>query len=82
MPESLFKAFFSGGYDVTTFSNHQLLDFEGLKGRLLSSSYIPSSDHRNYHPMLRNLKQVFEEHQTDGQVKIEYQTELYLGRFK
>ena len=38
--------FFSGGFKLFTCPNEQLFDFEGLKGRLLSSSYVPQKGHR------------------------------------
>jgi len=35
-----------------SFANSQLFDFEGLKGRLLSSSYIPEPDNADFAPMI------------------------------
>ncbi len=64
------------------FDNRQSFDFEGLKGRLLSASYTPEPGHPNFQPMLDELKRIFSEHQTDGQVSIEYDTKVYYGQLK
>jgi SAM-dependent methyltransferase len=67
---------------VTTarFPNAQSLDFEGLKGRLLSSSYAPKEGHPQYEPMLLALRQLFNAQQRDGLVGFDYETRVYLGR--
>lgn len=71
-------AFFD--YRLKTFANFQRLDYEGLAGRLLSSSYAPLAGHPNHEPMLVALREVFEAHQVDGFVRFEYETHLYYGR--
>jgi SAM-dependent methyltransferase len=65
-----------------TFFNQQVFDFEGLKGRLLSMSYAPQPDHRDYEPMMQSLRGVFERNQKDNQVVIEYDTAVYYGQLK
>ena len=60
--------------------NEQLFDFDGLKGRLLSSSYAPTEGHPNYEPMIKQLKIMFHEYQQNGQVRFEYDTEIYIGQ--
>jgi ubiquinone/menaquinone biosynthesis C-methylase UbiE len=62
---------------LTTLANRQTFDLEGIRGRLLSSSYTPESSHPNYHPMLDRLRAIFQAHQVDGQVAFDYDTELY-----
>lgn len=61
------------------FSNEQLLDLEGLKGRALSSSYWPNSGEPLEQSMER-LEQLYEAYQVDGKVRFLYRTELFLGR--
>jgi SAM-dependent methyltransferase len=74
------RTFFAGGkVDVRRVHNEQRFDFEGLKGRLLSSSYAPSDDHPKHQPMLCELEKVFSEHAVDGQISFEYDTELFFG---
>ncbi len=64
------------------FSFRQRFDYEGLEGRLLSSSYAPESDHPSYPAMLRDLRTLFETNQNDGRVNFDYETEVYYGRFE
>jgi len=59
--------------------NEQLFDLDGLRGRLLSSSYTPRSTDAAYQPMLRELERVFEQHAEGGQVRFEYDVEIYVG---
>ncbi|HEY3596497.1 MAG TPA: class I SAM-dependent methyltransferase [Paraburkholderia sp.] len=61
------------------FPNAQLLDFDGLKGRLMSSSYAPKAGHPNHEPMLAALRELFDRTQHDGMVEFTYQTRLYVG---
>jgi SAM-dependent methyltransferase len=76
-----FRAFYSPGhYRLTRFDNRQAFDFEGLKGRLLSASYAPEPDHPNYEPMLAELRRLFDAHQADGMVTIEYDTDVFTGQ--
>ena len=58
----------------------QEVDYAGLEGRLLSSSYTPTPEDENYEPMLRKLRQVFDEHQINDRVSLEYNTLVYYGQ--
>jgi SAM-dependent methyltransferase len=58
--------------------NRQRLDFEGLWGRLLSSSYIPKSGEK-YEVMMQELPQLFSTHAAKDRVIIEYDTKIYYG---
>lgn len=72
--------FFAPGYQAKQFDNFQLFDFDGLKGRVLSASYVPLAGHPSHGPMLAELRRVFDAHQQEGQVRIEYDTDVYYGR--
>jgi SAM-dependent methyltransferase len=61
------------------FPYSQSFDFEGLKGRLLSSSYAPARGHERHEPMLCELRRVFDECVVDGRVSFDYDTELTVG---
>lgn len=61
------------------FEMTQEFDFEGLSGRLLSSSYCPVPGHPNYNPMMAELQNIFDRHNQDGTVPFEYETEIYWG---
>ncbi len=58
----------------------QVLDCEGLEGRLLSSSYTPSRSDPRCAAMLDALTALFSEHSVDGVVRMEYDTNVYYGR--
>jgi SAM-dependent methyltransferase len=62
------------------FANNQVFDFEGLKGRLLSSSYMPAYDEEGYGPMISDLKILFDRYQQAGLITINYDTKVYVGR--
>jgi len=60
--------------------NSQILDWEGFRGRLRSSSFAPTESHSNYAPMMAELERIFRAHQRDGRVRMEYFTRIYFGR--
>lgn len=62
-----------------SFDNMQLLDFEGLKGQLLSTSYIPLPGHQDYEKMIEHLVKLFIVHNDKGFVKMEYETKMYFN---
>ena len=79
--DDLIRPFFSPGeIHLKTFGNQQVFDFEGLKGRLLSSSFVPEPDHPNFAPMIERLASIFERHARDGRVAFDYDTKVYYGR--
>jgi ubiquinone/menaquinone biosynthesis C-methylase UbiE len=64
---------------LRTFDNRQVFDYDGVRGRLLSSSYAPEPGHPNYRPMLNTLRAIFDKHQIDGRVEFTYTTVVYFG---
>ncbi|MFX1458222.1 MAG: class I SAM-dependent methyltransferase [Promethearchaeota archaeon] len=68
-------------YEKEVFYNYQDFDFEGLKGRLLSASYIPLENSPEYEDMIKELAFIFDKYQHDGTIKLEYDTEVYYGTF-
>lgn len=74
------RDWFGGGLQaVASFANVQMLDFDALKGRLMSSSYAPAADHPRHLPMLDALRCLFDTHADHGRVAFEYQTRAFLG---
>lgn len=63
---------------IKIFNYQHSLDYEGLEGRLLSSSYIPLEG-ENYNAMIGDLKKFFSENNTNGKVNMEYETHVYYG---
>ncbi len=75
----LSRFFGERGYRQKLFINSQVLNYAGLEGRLLSSSYAPMAGHPNYAPMMSQLKQIFDTNQEAGKVQMLYDTEIYYG---
>lgn len=69
-------------WQVHTFEYRQQFDYQGLEGRLLSSSYTPQSDDVAYAPMLKELRKIFDSHQANGRVAFEYNTLVYYGQLQ
>lgn len=80
-PEILREFYEPGTYETGKFSNCQHFDFEGLKGRCLSSSYMPNAGQPGHEELVGELESVFAKHESGGQVEIGYQTLVYFGRF-
>jgi ubiquinone/menaquinone biosynthesis C-methylase UbiE len=62
--------------------NFQVFDFEGLAGRVRSSSYMPAQGHPNFAPLMAESERIFRAHQQDGAVRMEYLTRLYFGHLE
>jgi len=81
--EEQMRAFFqTSAYRQQQIPNLQVFDFEGLAGRVRSSSYMPAQDHSQFAPMMAALENIFREHQKDGSVRMEYLTHLYYGHLQ
>jgi SAM-dependent methyltransferase len=78
--EAGMREFFGGPMEVAAFPNQQILDFAGLKGRLLSSSYAPEAGHPQFEPMMRGLQQLFSRHERGGSIVFPYRTLVYFAQ--
>lgn len=75
------RSFFADGtLQQHALHNEQYLNYDGLKGRLLSTSYTPNESHPNYQPMLQELNRIFQQNSKSGSVCLEYDTQLYVGQ--
>jgi SAM-dependent methyltransferase len=75
------EAFFAPGtYNYYSLYNEQRFDWEGLRGRVLSSSYVPAEGQPQHEPLMQKLAAIFQENQAAGQVCFEYDTEIHLGQ--
>lgn len=75
------KSFYSPSpFEYKVFANKQVFDFNGLKGRLLSSSYMPSANEEGYEAMIQDLQVLFDQYQEGGLITINYDTKVYTGR--
>jgi SAM-dependent methyltransferase len=66
-------------YDERVFDLRQQFDYEGLAGRLLSSSYTPLEGHPNYVPMMQELERIVRDHAEHDKVEFEYDTRVFYG---
>ena len=78
------EAFFDGsdgeqGYEMGRFEYSQHLDFEGLKGLVLSSSSMPAGSELGSEEMTRNLEEIFHDYESGGEVILEYAVRVYCG---
>jgi SAM-dependent methyltransferase len=79
--DDVFRTFFKDGtYQTIRLPNPQAMDFEGLKGRMLSSSYMPQEGAPNFDEMIRALRDIFDRNHQDGQIIMTYDTELHIGQ--
>jgi SAM-dependent methyltransferase len=72
--------FFGGSFARSVFDNVQLLDRDGLRARLLSSSYVPAAGQDRHEPMLDALDELYRAHQRDGIVRMEYELRAYASQ--
>ncbi|PRA07607.1 MULTISPECIES: class I SAM-dependent methyltransferase [unclassified Paenibacillus] len=75
----LLSFFKEGSMHEMRFRMSQKFNFEGLKGRLLSSSYSPAPGHANYDPMMSELRNLFDKNNQEGIVAFDYETEIFWG---
>jgi SAM-dependent methyltransferase len=73
---------FLSAFSQRDLPNHQILDWDSLRGRLRSSSFSPTEDHPNYAPMMEELRKLFDAYQQEGQVRMDYFTRIYFGHVK
>lgn len=81
-PEQIAAFFHAQGCSVATMENVQDLDFDALRGRLLSSSYAPLTGSPGHDEMIATLRDIFDRHQREGRVRFEYDTTVYHGRLQ
>ncbi|MBL7988427.1 MAG: class I SAM-dependent methyltransferase [Chlorobi bacterium] len=59
--------------------NFQHFDAEGLIGRARSASYMPAPGDPRFNEAIQALQELFNRHQQNGKVRVEYDTELHVG---
>ena len=73
-------AFFDPGpVKELTFENTQVVDREGLRGRVESASYCPKPGTPGHPKIIAELNRLFDDHQRNDEVTLRYVTRLYLG---
>jgi SAM-dependent methyltransferase len=74
------ESFFASGFGCASVPNHQDLDYEGLEGRLRSTSYAPPPDDARFSSMITRLRALFDRHAEHGVVRIAYDVKIFWGR--
>jgi hypothetical protein len=72
--------FFGGEFRHASFENVQVFDFEGLKGRLFSSSYMPAEDTERGEKIEKDLFELFTKHAEGGKIKVFYDTMVFYSQ--
>lgn len=81
--KKVFDAFFGkGDYKEYVLKNHQDVDLTGLRGRVLSSSYMPNETHPDYQHMMYVLRKIYQRYQENNKVRLEYDTRIFIGTIK
>jgi hypothetical protein len=79
-------AFYGGGegnaYTHQQLKHHQDLDFQGLESLVTSFSYMPEPASDASREAMGQLKEIFDEYEEDGEVRVEYDTHLVWGKFR
>jgi ubiquinone/menaquinone biosynthesis C-methylase UbiE len=68
-------------YRLETLYNYQVLDFTGLRGRLMSASYAPKYGEKSEN-MVKELKIIYDKHQKENKVLFEYDTKIFYSQMK
>lgn len=79
---SLTEFYGAGNHEVEKFDNRQVLNYEGLRGRLLSSWFAPQTGEAKHDAMMTSLSEIYARHAVDNQVEMIYETRMYYGRLK
>lgn len=78
--EDIAEFFAPRGYDLHKLPNPVFYDRDGLLGRALSSSYAPLPGHEYHEEMITAMHGVYDRHQIDGRVRMDYVTRVYVGK--
>lgn len=80
-PETLSRFFAPQEMQFISLRAEQRFDMDGLRGRLLSSSYIPREGPKA-EAMLRDFPDFFAPFVEDGHVLVEYETKIFYGHLR
>jgi len=79
--ERTLTEFFQGDFHTATFANKQVLDLDGIKGRVSSSSYMPSESDSGYPEMVEELKTLFDKHAENDKIAVFYDTNVFYKQY-
>ena len=79
--EAVLSDFFSPSQIYTSSARYsQTFDYEGLKGRMLSSSYVPEVGQPNHQEMVVKLAEIFREYSVGDRVQFKYITRMFYSQ--
>jgi hypothetical protein len=78
--KNLESVFLPGTYREAAFPNSQSMTWKGLRGRFLSSSYVPTAEDPRHAGLLFELERIFRQHQCDGKITLEQDARIYYGQ--
>lgn len=79
--EAALKSFFQKDFNTAVFSNSQVFDFEGLLGRVLSSSYMPTEADERFAEMKKELRSIVAKYAERGKIELLYDTAVHYSQF-
>lgn len=75
------RAFFAPEpVETATFAVSQVFGWDGVRGRLTSSSYCPAPGDPGHAPLLEELEALFNKEAVEGKVSFDYATAVFCGR--
>jgi SAM-dependent methyltransferase len=74
------EAFFGGPYDTWSTRNEQRVDWDGLRGRAASASYVPSASHPLHDAFFEALRRLFDATAEGGFVRFVYDVDVRFAR--
>jgi SAM-dependent methyltransferase len=69
---------FGGRAERHVLPNAQTLDWAGLRGRVMSASYVPLPGEAGHDELMTGLRGLYDRCQDAGLVRIEYETEIFV----
>ena len=78
--EAALNSFFQKQYRKAVFENSQVLDLDGLLGRVLSSSYMPTETDESFPAMKDELEVLVAKYAENGNIELSYSTTIYYTR--
>ena len=73
--------FFGKRFERASFPNAQVLDFEGLRGRAASASYMPSEGDDRFAEMEEDLRGLFAKHAESGRITVFYDNNVFYTKY-
>lgn len=76
--QAIVHLFETSGYERRTFRHDHILEFDQLRGLLLSASYIPKEPNL-VEELTKKLRALFDQNMRQGLVSVRYKVEIYFG---